>query len=1078
MVEETHLYKQIRSKENIFRAIYSLDSYVFESELLSKEDLELFYKLRDKFNSMEINDVISKVRDRLEKILLNDEIFKVSVYLKPKSYDKKKDRYEARPMHTTGLIDQITMVALLNPLLFEIDDNGLSLGEMCTTLPANFYGNIPSADPHSLFIPWKRKYREYTKEIAEHNTLYENNKKYENEVTLDLVQYFPSLNPLLVYNHILEKHGKRYSSKEKDCFKLVLFKLLCLQVENLESVEEHYYRDFRPPTEEKFVRGIPQGLPQAYLFGNIGMIQVAEIFEKELKGESFYYVDDSTIFTEITEEEFPAVVKKINKELKSWSTEFQLHSDYMPDSDWTDRFIEHCKKGNFILSVHDPAVNDKTSIQKVGGVLANLAFLGKEASLGAFEVAVSLSEQEDATVLNRIRVLRESIEKELCRLDKKKVEPSRAEKNYRTRLVRLKKFFMFREKIMENRKVDQEEIDSALKLLDMFDKNGKIKVIEEERDKFFEEYTDGVLQTELSYYFNSNYDNAKLIEAERLASEMEKNLYELQSHGYLSKTLQSTKEKHYLYQRPEYPYQSLNKYVNKHIGNVDRLSGAGRKGKLVALLQEIKEEKEESHYVKLRENHLSYVTAGSEEPQRKIINALVSRTLNVPVSDEIVVIRNDKRPLTVNEFRLLTYIRNRNCKIADFLVLCDEVLAESFSPNVDLAISEVVPHFKAMVGDPQRIDHLIKVHEYTKALWQNGSKVLHFYTLHDEEHAIELIKASVKVTKSIRHFQLSKMDYYILFIACYLHDISMAVYPDLEQIFIGRSNLATNDLVTKFLEGVEERIYSYSNSGNSDHPKRLMMDVYQGLDKFFENEVRDAHHEDSAEFIRNMQELDFFDEFLRDLVAEISVAHGYCPIEIYGSKSKSEAENINKKYIKAILRLADLFDMAENRISLPILYNSNMPSVSRYHWLSHLLIRDYELTTDYENTQDSDEESYLMPGKIRETVRLVLHLNNWQGTIGKSQKCINKILEKTEDGYQLRISKESNVECKEKCLFMCKWLSHKQYYLFQELYTLQEYIDRCENFFTTEFLIELRPCSTATSLGRAEYSLIDKQIHS
>ena len=33
---------------------------------------------------------------------------------------------------------------------------------------------------------------------------------------------------------------------------------------------------------DKFVRGIPQGLPQSYFLGNIYMISIAEIFRKKI----------------------------------------------------------------------------------------------------------------------------------------------------------------------------------------------------------------------------------------------------------------------------------------------------------------------------------------------------------------------------------------------------------------------------------------------------------------------------------------------------------------------------------------------------------------------------------------------------------------------------------------------------------------------------------------------------------------------------------------------------------------------------------------------------------------------------
>ena len=48
-----------------------------------------------------------------------------------------------------------------------------------------------------------------------------------------------------------------------------------------------------------------------------------------------------------------------------------------------------------------------------------------------------------------------------------------------------------------------------------------------------------------------------------------------------------------------------------------------------------------------------------------------------------------------------------------------------------------------------------------------------FYTLHNQEHAVDLIKNIIKIIKIFSYLKITKYDYYLLFIACYLHDISM-----------------------------------------------------------------------------------------------------------------------------------------------------------------------------------------------------------------------------------------------------------------------------------------------------------------
>lgn len=105
------------SDENIYLSIYSLNSYVFEYDLLDANDRELYHSLQDKFDKKVINKVILKVRKRIEELLNKDEEFiEVKVYFKPKKMSK--DGLEFRPLHTTDLITQIAIVAMLHLFVY------------------------------------------------------------------------------------------------------------------------------------------------------------------------------------------------------------------------------------------------------------------------------------------------------------------------------------------------------------------------------------------------------------------------------------------------------------------------------------------------------------------------------------------------------------------------------------------------------------------------------------------------------------------------------------------------------------------------------------------------------------------------------------------------------------------------------------------------------------------------------------------------------------------------------------------------------------------------------------------------
>ena len=104
--------------------------------------------------------------------------------------------------------------------------------------------------------------------------------------------------------------------------------------------------------------------------------------------------------------------------------------------------------------------------------------------------------------------------------------------------------------------------------------------------------------------------------------------------------------------------------------------------------------------------------------------------------------------------------------------------------TVDYSIMRVLEIFNSFVKDPVSIDKLIITHKYTCDVWKNGSKYLYFYTLHNQEHAIVLIQNIVKLIHAIDFFKISGVDYYILFLACYLHDISMVKIPAFDSFLL------------------------------------------------------------------------------------------------------------------------------------------------------------------------------------------------------------------------------------------------------------------------------------------------------
>lgn len=79
---DTNLREQILSEENIYKAIFAVESYISERNLLSASDLDVFLRLRDKydFNGI-ISTVIEDCKKTLTKLLDNEnELLEINIF--------------------------------------------------------------------------------------------------------------------------------------------------------------------------------------------------------------------------------------------------------------------------------------------------------------------------------------------------------------------------------------------------------------------------------------------------------------------------------------------------------------------------------------------------------------------------------------------------------------------------------------------------------------------------------------------------------------------------------------------------------------------------------------------------------------------------------------------------------------------------------------------------------------------------------------------------------------------------------------------------------------------------------------
>ena len=85
-IEKTKCGRFLLSDENIYLSIYSLNSYVFEYNLLNTEDRILYHRLQDKFDARLINRVITRVRKQIIELLDEDKYIEAKMKELNKNY--------------------------------------------------------------------------------------------------------------------------------------------------------------------------------------------------------------------------------------------------------------------------------------------------------------------------------------------------------------------------------------------------------------------------------------------------------------------------------------------------------------------------------------------------------------------------------------------------------------------------------------------------------------------------------------------------------------------------------------------------------------------------------------------------------------------------------------------------------------------------------------------------------------------------------------------------------------------------------------------------------------------------------
>lgn len=639
------LYEHVTSEKNIYNAIYALESYIFEKGLLSESDLKEYVRLGDKYDFDHIGKLIEKCKGRLTELLSSPEkLFDVEVYFRIKKMEEGKMVY--RPMHTASLVDQICMVCLLFPIAFE-DKVTRKKSELVKLIPHNFYGNIPSLDPSHLFIPWQKQYKEYSDSIVTKCRDYQKSRKYKTEVSLDIANFFPTISPFFIFNFIYHKLEMTYPKQEdKQTLKAILSKLLFFKIKEgcLDSWEKEYYGK-SDIGSYRLAKGIPQGLPQSYLFGNICMMHIKDIINHRdiFGGDAYYYVDDSVIYVQPefsnNPEDFVRRIQALNQQLEKWKDD----KAWKELDDDISKFLSPAtltfhRNMDYQVKYHEGGKSSFTPIEEADTELMVFPDLHRGVSKCG-SLALNLDEVDDQISEKKFRAYADVVGHEIDRLkDKGKKAPIK--EGQLKLLRRLKRFFLFRQRLMQFRT----EGSIKPKFVDDFKTRFKIdnkKFDPKEVEEWFEINDEDIFKSEADLIIQNYAHNEakgfvnKLIEFECRFTKASKSQAR---HLYYQKSFSASLALKGLIAEPYYSlriWARINHKSARFSSDFNRIEKLRDfiKGELLKIQTE---GFDEAPYVK-------FIGSNCEDFKRKVLNAYFSEMTGVDTSDQTAFVKNSAR---------------------------------------------------------------------------------------------------------------------------------------------------------------------------------------------------------------------------------------------------------------------------------------------------------------------------------------------------------------------------------------------------------------------------------------------------
>lgn len=1046
---ENYLIKRMISKENILYAINTLPSYL-EYRVLPNDLRRKFSKYTNIYDSETLKNIIEEVQKNIKKLKDDSDYYlEVDVIKKLKSYDSNKVEYQYRYIHVPkNYIDLITMVSILNVFMYKKIDKNSEESDLSELIPSNFYGNLLGDGIDNIFVPWKTLYSKFRDDYVVELKKYTKTNEYKYEINLDFKSFFPSINPKVVISYIL-KFLSINKENSNGVYQLLL-KILVLKLDLKEEDKENYYGDVNVGP---YTIGLPQGLPQSMYFSNIIMTIISKEIEKTFSGRSLYYVDDVIIFTnDINFNTIKESIQNLNTNINKTLNKI-IEPDYFNES-----LFGMMEEIDYKVQIHGFDNNEKSKttlleISKIKGFDLEIFSLAKVVSTLDFEMFISNDEYEKGSIYSKIKAFNELLNNKITKL-KKKIINSEDFYNDRAHLIfleRILKFLMYREVILGTL------IDKNI--YTRFYNNLKNDLKKASNDNIEILLDEKLIELRLGI-FNKLFGGSK--KNESLESIIK--VFDVDNKLLLLDILDQ-EELSYINE-----YQQLTNTFNFKGFNIYKINN-----NIKDLIDDLNNEESNLVSSLFKNKYLTILYYKSKDIRRKILNFVISLYFNIDPSNDIYFIKKANKRINYLELKLIVFLRNKYNDIFKFKEYYNEITKNNVlninEYNVDYSLFEVLYDFVYNIREQKMIDNLIHTHFYVYSLWSNGSILFKYYTLHNEIHAIDIIKTIGTLSSVIHSQTLNKNEKYFLYLSAYLHDISMADLPS-------KDTYDETILEVSFYKDFISKIKGIlSNKNAHDFENKLFREI-ENLSHDFMSKltdyVRNNHAENSKIKINTLDELDYLNITDRNIVSIVSEAHNFNRSQLFFSKFDIN-DKFNMLQMILFLRLADVLDIGKNRAHEVVLKNSFefIDDYSKYQWISHLVTNKRIITSDYK---------YDSRNTINEIVTIDISMNTRKlNKIPFNNTKYNikyKVDEMNQNKYTITLNYENSSEVK-KIPFALSWFLDKNKYLIKELSDFEKVVNNNYNSENMKTKIQIKLTLLKDNLPNKEYmEIVRKEVES